>query len=1006
MTHQRHINGPIIARARTLKKCGGSLRAAWRTATGDVAARIIAEPEESAWWWLWANLPALLLRCEERGGVTASSAAKRRFHMFAEGNLRGLWEEAAAARDRRGGTPPQPESDGDTKRFMRAVELVRVGELGRAAAALESGDAAKGDAETGRLLQGKHPPSMRRVPTRLRDQSAEWANDLQLDPAVVAGILRTAPRGAAADRFGWRSEYLTALLGDDDLLKTITSFFQVVARGSIPAEVKKVIAGSRLVAISKPNGDIRPIGITDVLRRAAGRSIMATIREDLAKWFVAEGGRCTQLAVGRKGGTQLLSTAVREHLANHPDHVCISLDIVNAFNSISRAAMAEAIADMPPKLRCILSFVLAMYDGPVPLTFFDDLGNAVGIIGAEGVTQGCSLAMALFAIPLHRALSRVVAAATAVGKDITIPAFADDINILGPPAVAMKVADELSSSVLPPIGCTVKYTKLLPGARVERMQLGFRALCRAARIDSPPPGFSVAHEGLRVVGAPIGTADFVMKDISDILRDHRQRLTQIASLGVSHPQEAMLLLTKTAVPRQAFICQSVPLHLAESSLLRSRDDIVDTWAAIADIDVRDVREEPRATQLSLPSRHGGVSLTDYPVVADCALVGAWAASASWLKATIPSLSMLGTEDASPPLWGGLRRAFDRLHDSGPLVRELLPPSVQDLVALETPKKLQSKLTAALHQQRFDDMHATLHRNGDLADAARVTALAAKGATAWQSVIPYDVDVQLSPPALRAAHRFQLGLPQPHLVEAQRRMQSCYCCGLPVTCVTGHHILTASNMNTSLGGRRDTHDNVVHAVSGFLRDHGFHARENGLAGLLPPDDRGHDLTVDLLVKGLSNQHLATLTDVSITHPIKGDGSLATPGIASQPLIAAGHRERQKDRKYLDASTSRGFAFTPLVLETYGGTGPDFLAFMKKVADKIIARAQGSHQERVPAGSEGDGEEALVLDGILGGAVPVTRARSQIMLRWHRKISIARVRSIAERLVGGGLDSLVG
>ena len=141
-------------------------------------------------------------------------------------------------------------------------------------------------------------------------------------------------------------------------------------------------------------------------------------------------------------------------------------------------------------------------------------------------------------------------------------------------------------------------------------------------------------------------------------------------------------------------------------------------------------------------------------------------------------------------------------------------------------------------------------------------------------------------------------------------------------------------------------------------------------------------------------------------LEGDIKVYTPSIASQPLIAAGHRERQKDRKYLDASTTRGFAFTPLVLETYGGIGPDFLAFMGKVADKIIARAQGSRQERVPAGSEGDGEEALVLDGILGGAVPVTRARSQIMLRWHRKISIARVRSIAERLVGGGLDSLVG
>jgi hypothetical protein len=500
----------------------------------------------------------------------------------------------------------------------------------------------------------------------------------------------------------------------------------------------------------------------------------------------------------------------------------------------------------------------------------------------------------------------------------------------------------------------------------------------------------------------------VREAIAETVADHRQRITSITSLGVAHPQEALLLLTKTAVPRVAHLCQSTPLDLAEPSLSAAKQSINNAFATIAGIPSEDLTGAV-TTQLSLPARWGGAELIDYTTIADSALVGSWATSATWIRGHVHGMADLGSLSAntlSPPMGGRLADAFARLQASGPVVRSLLPRSLEDLVGMDGVAKLQSKLTAAIHRQRFDDMHTAAVDAGDLASAVRLQALTAPCATAWQSVIPYDDSVQLAPPIVRAAIRFQLGLPQPYLTDARRRAQSCFCCDLPVSCTHGHHVLT-TGIPTSLGGRHDTHEEVLRAIAQFLRDHHFHVRASGLHTLLPPTPNGHGLVPDLLVKGISNDHIATLIDVSITHPIRGDGApVSMPG-TREPLVAAAVRERAKVAKYGAAASAGCFAFVPAVLETYGGIGDSLHAFMKTVINKIVERRiGGTHRERVTGEDRESSPELVVLDGLVGGALPIGQIRGRLLLRWLRKLSIARVRSVASRLLGGGLDSLVG
>ena len=49
---------------------------------------------------------------------------------------------------------------------------------------------------------------------------------------------------------------------------------------------------------------------------------------------------------------------------------------------------------------------------------------------------------------------------------------------------------------------------------------------------------------------------------------------------------------------------------------------------------------------------------------------------------------------------------------------------------------------------------------------------------------------------------------------------------------------------------------------------------------------------------------------------------------------------------------------------------------------------------------------VLNCFVGGVLPAKQVLGRLHLRWQRNISIARVRSVASRLLGVGFDSLVG
>ena len=112
-----------------------------------------------------------------------------------------------------------------------------------------------------------------------------------------------------------------------------------VARGDIPTSVACLLGSSRLVAVQKPQGGVRPLAIGEGFYRLISRAICMQIREDLGghfKW---------QYGFAFLGGCELVTLGVRLLLESTPSWRVIQVDVKNAFNTIHRRAIFEELRD-------------------------------------------------------------------------------------------------------------------------------------------------------------------------------------------------------------------------------------------------------------------------------------------------------------------------------------------------------------------------------------------------------------------------------------------------------------------------------------------------------------------------------------------------------------------------------------------------------------------------------------------------------------------------------------
>ena len=149
------------------------------------------------------------------------------------------------------------------------------------------------------------------------------------------------------------------------------------------------ILSNRLIPLDKGNGEVRPIGVREVIRRLIGKCVSKIGKQD-----AIDVSGATQVCAGHKSGSEAAIHAMHDIFELDETDAALLVDASNAFNSLNRAAALHKVRVICP---IIAIYAINTYRAPARLFII----GGKELKSSEGTTQGDPLAMSLYAISLQ-----------------------------------------------------------------------------------------------------------------------------------------------------------------------------------------------------------------------------------------------------------------------------------------------------------------------------------------------------------------------------------------------------------------------------------------------------------------------------------------------------------------------------------------------------------------------------------------------------------------------------
>ena len=546
--------------------------------------------------------------------------------------------------------------------------------------------------------------------------------------ADVIRAVKSFPNGSAGGPDRLRPQHLKDMLqcsrGEGSpFVSTLAAFCSLVLGGGVPEAVRPFFFGASLVALEKKSGGVRPIAVGCTLRRLVGKLAGNMVMEDMARLLSPR-----QLGYGIRGGAEAAVHAARKFLQDLPaDHALVKLDFCNAFNSVRRDRMLEAVRDLAP---AIYPLVYSAYSSPSNLHW-----GETTIKSASGVQQGDPLGPLLFCLSIHHLCAGLKSAFSVMYlDDVTIGGAMDDI--LHDLAV-IKEAEQ--------IGLTLNNAK--------SEIICDDATIRGILICSLPGAQVVQPQKATLLGSPlgdVGSIDFSLAEKTKALRLMSTRFTYMSA------HDSLTLLRHSfAIPRLQYLLRTAPCFLSNG--LAEYDHILrETLGSVTNTLLTE--NDPAWMQASLPVKLGGLGVRSAAQVAPSAYLAS-------VAATEELVSLIS-----------------------PINHRALPaPSVDVAMAkwsqedtLTPPQGL-----AAFRQKNWDEISASASASALLESAesevcrARLLATMTKESGAWLHALPItSLGLRMDDTTLRIAVGLRLGT-------AICAAHLCHHCGAEVDCLGIH-----------------------------------------------------------------------------------------------------------------------------------------------------------------------------------------------------------------------------
>lgn len=426
-------------------------------------------------------------------------------------------------------------------------------------------------------LHPNEKPLTEQMLATLRSQ----APDVQ-HPLTVTEVREACNRlcsGATPGPTGWSDELIATLLSDDEAAREATTIIDDIRLNHLDAEAAARLVAAKFIPLPKEAKKIRPIAIGESWLKLACTCQLHRVMPEVRALFSG-----LQFGVGEKGGAEHIAHHVRAIFEERSDATICTLDCTNAFNSVNRLKVAQALL-AHPQFASLIPLFLLEYGQPSRL-YGDGFDN---LWSRSGVRQGSVLGPFWFALTIHAEVEAALKRHPAVKGYL----YLDDVTLVGPPqSVAAASAD--IEKALEPLGLMINRKKS------EWL----------SRSNAPPPAGFTTPESIRVLGAFIGSDEAC----SNKLRALEAKQTAFfRRLGLVDSDAALAILQASGIPRASFIARTHRPAVSSSYLADFDAKVIRAWS-----DMSETATDPStATRLlaHLPTDLGGCGLTSHLMTA-------------------------------------------------------------------------------------------------------------------------------------------------------------------------------------------------------------------------------------------------------------------------------------------------------------------------------------------------------------------------------------------------------